>query len=89
MSKYEVCPDCEGEGFRSVLGAFTASDVDEWFAGDWDERDQFARDMQAGSYDEPCPLCKGQRVVTAEQVRAAEELWEAEAIGRAEMRMGC
>lgn len=30
-NKYEVCPECDGEGYTSRLGDFTANDVDEWF----------------------------------------------------------
>lgn len=83
MAEFVVCPDCQGEGFHSKLGAFTASDLDEWF-GDSEERAQFMEDYtrRGGPYDERCTFCNGERVVTAE--KAAE--WEDEVAYRAEIR---
>lgn len=63
-AKYEVCDRCHGEGYVSKLGAFTSDDLDEWY-GDSDERDDFIAEYttRGGAYDDPCPECKGQRVV--------------------------
>ena len=90
-AKFVVCPDCQGEGFQSRLGAFSASDMDEWYGDDWDARDEFVSEYttRGGAYDEPCSLCKGQRVVTPQQLREAEERAEYEAEAAAERRMGC
>lgn len=61
MSKYQVCPRCEGEGTHtnpSIDGNGITSS--EW--AEWDEED---REMyMTGGYDVQCELCKGQRVVT-------------------------
>ena len=85
ISKFVVCPECEGEGYRSKLGAFGALDMDEWFGDDFDERDDFVAEYtrRGGAYDEPCPLCKGQRVTTPREVAD----WEDEADMRHEMAM--
>lgn len=66
MAKYIVCPECEGEGFVSAIGAFTSSDMDEWYGDDISARDEFisAYSMRGGAYDEKCPCCKGERVIT-------------------------
>jgi hypothetical protein len=56
-AKYEVCPDCEGEGTSSAyLGAFTWDQIDEL-------GDDFREDYFAGRYDRLCETCKGERVV--------------------------
>lgn len=61
MSKYQVCPTCEGEGQSSAyLGAFTASEMEE-------QGPEFMEDYIAGRYDRPCDECQGRRVVTAEE----------------------
>lgn len=89
--KFIVCILCDGEGFQSKLGDFNSSDMDEWFGDDFEERDLFAKEYttRGGAYDEPCELCKGNRVITPAQ----ESDWEAESEYRAEMaaeqRMGC
>ena len=69
MSKDQVCPRCDGEGYTSKLGAFTGDDLNEWY-GDSDERYEFLENYKerGGIYDEHCPLCKGQRVATKVQV---------------------
>ena len=85
-SRYVVCPACEGEGYVSKVGAFTSSELDEMFGGDYDERDDFHREYarRGGAYDEPCPCCKGQRVATKEQVERWEFSQEMDAQYRAE-----
>lgn len=72
-SKWAICPRCDGEGFVSKLGAFTASDVDDWFGDDWYERDSFASEYtkRGGAYDEACPVCKGERVVDRKAMEKA------------------
>lgn len=90
-SKFVVCPACDGEGFQSRLGAFTSSDMDEWYGDDWDAREEFVSEYttRGGAYDEPCPTCKGQRVITRDQAREMFEMAEYEAEAAAERRMGC
>lgn len=93
MSKFVVCPACGGEGDQDNLGAFTSTDLDEWY-GDSDERDEFLNDYKAGMYRVRCDWCKGKRVVPAvsEDGFTAEEEWqdhlECLAMERAEMRYG-
>jgi len=86
--KYEVCPRCEGTGYVSKLGAFTREWVDEEFGPDAEE---FVEEYKkpGGAYDEHCPVCKGQRVVTAEQITEWLADLEYEAERQAEIRMGC
>ena len=87
--KYTLCPKCEGEGWQSKLGAFTSSDLDEWY-GDGDERYEFIEEYttRGGMYDEKCGTCKGERVVlTAELDDLMEylrEVAEEAAVYRAE-----
>lgn len=91
MSKFVVCPSCEGEGTLDNLGAFTSSDLDEWY-GDSSERDEFIADYRAGFYRVPCDWCDGNRVVPAvdEFGQDADQAWKDHlddlAIERAEMR---
>ena len=70
--KFVVCPRCDGEGYVSKLGAFTSSDLDEWYGQDADERSGFVAEYttRGGAYDEQCPVCRGQRVVTKAEVEA-------------------
>lgn len=83
-----VCPECDGDGYVSRLGDFTAADVDDWYGDDYDARDEFARDYmrRGGPYDQHCPLCKGERVVSQDQVESWRYEQEAEAERRAEQR---
>ncbi len=56
-AKYEVCPDCKGEGKSSAyLGAFTRDELDEM-------GDEFIDDYRAGNFDRPCERCAGNRVI--------------------------
>ncbi len=63
MSKYEVCPVCDGEGKvvnPSIDGSgITASEMDEILHDDPDFMDNY----MGGLYDVTCSCCKGQRVV--------------------------
>jgi DnaJ-class molecular chaperone len=56
--KYEVCPQCEGEG-KMVNRA-----VSVWTESDRAEDPDGFRDMMDGLYDVPCDMCRGQRVVS-------------------------
>jgi len=58
MSKYIVCPVCEGEG-TTVNPAIDANGLDR---DDYDP--DFFEDYQNGVYDVQCGACHGQRVVT-------------------------
>lgn len=65
MTKFVVCPSCEGEGTLDNFGAFTSVDLDEWY-GDSYERDQFVDDYRAGRIGRvACDWCDGKRVVPA------------------------
>lgn len=77
MSKFTVCPTCEGEGFTSKLGAFTSDDLDEQF-GDGAERDEFIEEYttRGGIYDEHCAQCDGRRVVLSCSVSTCEKARE-------------
>jgi hypothetical protein len=77
--KYTVCPSCDGEGWKSKLGAFTGDQMDEWYGENSVEREEFIEEYTkpGGIYDEPCSTCKGQRVVlTAELADLMEYLRE-------------
>lgn len=67
MPEYVVCPDCQGRGYHSKLGAFGSDDLDEWFGNA--VREEFLVDYmrEGGPYDEPCTLCNARRVITAEE----------------------
>jgi RecJ-like exonuclease len=98
-AKWEICQTCHGEGHRDNLGAFTSSDMDEWY-GDSDERYEFIENYKAGMYDVSCEECKGTGKVlvpdlgqmTATQQREWEEtqaeIAETYAIERMERMMG-
>lgn len=65
MSKFVVCPACEGEGTTDTFGAFTSADLDEWY-GDSYERDEFVSAYRAGDIGRKrCDWCNGKRVVPA------------------------
>jgi hypothetical protein len=92
MTKFVVCPACEGEGTVDNFGAFTSSDLDEWY-GDSYERDEFIADYRAGRIGRAsCDWCEGKRVVPAvdEYGQEADVAWQDHledlAIQRAEMR---
>lgn len=66
-SKYEVCPQCEGEG-KMVNRA-----VSVWTAYDRDEDPEGFEDMMNGLYDVPCDMCQGKRVVTPQRLEEFED----------------
>lgn len=97
-----VCDACRGRG-STWLGR-EPWDAVSFTGGEWDELHPDEQDeWMGGMYDQPCPLCNGQRVVdlpdpeaTPPAVWAAweafeQELYECDAIGRAEQRFaeGC
>ena len=86
--KYTVCPECRGEGSTSNF-TFTASDMDEWYGDDQAAREDFVRDYRAHLYDQPCPCCRGQRVVTQDDLARWEYQQEVEAERRMYARAGC
>jgi len=58
VSKFILCPSCEGRGGSSAyLGAFTSDDIDQM-------DDEFMDDYFAGNFDRKCDECQGQRVVS-------------------------
>jgi len=65
--KYEVCPQCEGEG-KIVNPA-----VSVWTRQDIDEDPENFENMRNGMFDVPCDLCHGQRVVTADDMDSFRE----------------
>ena len=67
MSKYEVCPQCEGEG-KMVNRA-----VSVWTASDREEDPEGFEAMMNGDYDVLCDCCKGLRVVTPERLEEFHE----------------
>lgn len=83
MAKFEVCPECEGEGYVGTLGAYTSDEFDQSFDS-WDDYS----DLHAAS-KRPCECCKGQRVVTAERLAEWDEYQDGLAEQRAEQRAGC
>ena len=87
-TKYEVCPRCDGEGYVSKLGAFNRDWVEEEYGPDAEEfMAEYTK--RGGAYDEFCPECKGERVVTAECVEEYQQELEYEAERMAEIRAGC
>lgn len=84
MSKYTVCPNCEGEGYVGTLGVFTMDEFDEAFNGDADDYHRMHKVSQ-----EHCKCCKGRRVVTAEDEAEWADECEYEAERAAERRAGC
>lgn len=83
MTKYHVCPECEGEGYLGTLGDFTPSELSEWY----DETDEYLSAHEASK--EACAYCKGQRVVTSERLAEWNDYVEYAMERAAEQRMGC
>lgn len=86
-----VCPTCQGNGTHGPGHVFTQDDLDEQFGH---EQYDVMADYRAGRYDVRCEECQGQRVVRAEcecdECEAdREEIWELEAMERAERAFGC
>ena len=61
-AKYEVCPQCEGEG-KMVNRA-----VSVWTSSDRDEDPEGFEDMMNGVYDVACDMCRGKRVVSTQDL---------------------
>lgn len=67
MSKFIVCPSCEGTGGSSAyLGSFTSDDIDQMDG-------EFMEDYFAGNFDRPCEECRGQRVVACCKVEGCNQ----------------
>lgn len=86
MSKYQVCPACDGEGRdRSRAIVLTGEDIDLWAGGDYDDRMDFVRSCAQAT--PLCECCGGRRVATRQEALNWEEdvqlRWERER----EMRM--
>ena len=95
-----VCTTCRGKG-STWLGR-EPWDAVSFTGGEWNEMHPDEQDeWMDGTYDQPCPLCDGQRVLdvpTPEGTPTAvweaweaheREEWEHWAEVRAEMRAGC
>lgn len=67
-NKYQVCPRCEGEGTHTNP-AIDGNGLSQECVDDPD----FMEAYLGGFYDVPCELCKGQRVVTDEQIEERHE----------------
>ena len=84
MNHWNVCPRCRGEGSYvnpAIDGnGITADEMAEL-------GDDFREDYMAGTYDVPCELCHGRRVVTDEELKDWEDGEEARAEMAAEARM--
>lgn len=67
MSKWRICPRCEGEGKSSAyLGAFTSDDMEEL-------GQDFQEDYANGEYDKTCEQCGGSgKVQKADEQRFAQ-----------------
>ena len=76
-----LCPTCKGDGYVSKLGAFTSEDLDREY-GQGMERDEFIQEYtrRGGIYDKVCPTCKGEKVLTDEQLEEWHEGEEDRAI---------
>jgi hypothetical protein len=88
---FEVCPTCQGFGTHGPGHVFTQDDLDEQFGAD-----QFdvMEDYRAGRYDVVCSECGGKRVTPkpcgCDRCEAdRQEIWELEAMERAERAFGC
>lgn len=82
---WHLCPRCKGEG-KYVNPAIdgnglTGEDIDR-LGGD-----EFMEEYMGGTYDVPCELCKGRRVVTTEELDDWEDGADSRAEQQAEMRM--
>lgn len=84
MSKYVICPECEGEGYIGTLGAFTPAEMEEYFGNDVEDY-YYAHETSA----ERCAFCNADRVVTAERNAEWDDYREYQAERAAEQRMGC
>lgn len=67
MSKYVVCPACDGEGYVGTLGAYTSDEFSEAF----DSPEEYSDLHEVSKV--ACECCKGQRVATAEDITRWED----------------
>lgn len=81
MSKYIVCPHCEGEGYIGTLGSYTVAEFEESF----ESFETYSELHNASKV--PCPACHARRVITRQELKAHEARLIDEATQRAEMRM--
>ena len=59
-----VCERCNGNGWVDKWsGGMTRSDLDEMFMGNWEDEQEFMSEYMKGTYGDPCPACKGNKVV--------------------------
>ena len=59
-----VCERCNGNGWVDKWkGGMTRSDLDRMFMGDYEEEQEFLQEYIKGTYGDPCPVCKGNKVV--------------------------
>jgi hypothetical protein len=86
VSKFVVCPACDGEGrdFSTSI-AMTSSDIDEYAGADYYDRMAFVTAI--AELTAPCPFCSGQRVVIASAIKEWEDELEYRAEIAAEERM--
>ena len=68
-ARFEVCPDCEGDGSVLIAAirehAYSREEFEESFPDDEDREAYFC----PGSYlHEPCPTCEGRRVAEVPDV---------------------
>ena len=59
-TKFQVCPECDGEGFQGTLGAIFPSEEENGFFDDYLAVNRASQ--------EKCTCCKGKRVVTADDL---------------------
>jgi hypothetical protein len=83
MAKFNVCPECEGEGYLGTLGAFTPGEFWEQF----DDAQEYLEMHEASKA--PCDYCKGMRVVNDERLAEYEDYLEYQAERAMEQRYGC
>jgi hypothetical protein len=58
----EKCPGCNGKG-TTVFG-WPASDAAVFTGDDFDQDPDLGENLAAGLYDQPCPECDGNQIVT-------------------------
>jgi len=57
-AKYEVCPNCDGEGSMYLGGRGFVLTAEDFY-----EDPDLHEDLRSGTYNQPCVHCKGKRVV--------------------------
>jgi hypothetical protein len=88
MSKYQICPECEGSGKDSNTAiALTMDDIYEYAGDDYDERMDYVRAI--ADLTAPCWFCEGRAVVTAEKMADYAEELQQQNLYLMEQRYGC